>query len=105
VFDRAEMTAGTPALLWIVLALAAGAAVALVVRSLRRDQSGELATEERQQRIFTAVTMRTTQGWVVDSETDDAAVMSRDGEHVRVAVDEHGRISFNAVSGRRGASG
>jgi hypothetical protein len=89
-----SIAAMTASWVWAVVALAAGAVVAMV-RSIayRRATGVELPVEERNQRIFTAVTMRTTQGWLVESETDDAAVMSRDGDRVRVAVDARGRVT------------
>ena len=81
---------------WALVVLAAVAAI--VGWSARRRGSGvELPAEERNQRIFTAVTMRTTQGWSIESETDDAAVMSRDGDRVLVAVDAQGRVTSGAL--------
>ena len=88
----------TASWVWAVVALAAGAVVAMVRSMAHRRTTGvELPVEERSQRIFTAVTMRTTQGWLVESETDDAAVMSRDGDRVRVAVDARGRITADPL--------
>jgi len=93
-----ESTSGTPAWVWVVVALAGAGLVALVVGLVRgRRRSRELSPEEREQRIFTAVTSWTTQGWVIENEVGDTAVLSRRGERMLVTVDANGRITTSAI--------
>ena len=47
--------------------------------------------------MFTAVTSWTTQGWVVEQEVGDTAVLSRRSERMLVAVDANGRITTSAI--------
>lgn len=91
-------TSGTPTWVWVVVALAGAGLVALVVGWARgRRHRSQLSPEERQQRIFTAVTSWTTQGWVIENEVGDTAVLSRRGERMLVTVDANGRITTSAI--------
>jgi len=93
-----ESTSGTPAWVWVVVALAGAGLVALVVGWVRgRRRRPQLSPEERQQRIFTAVTSWTTQGWVIENEAGDTAVLSRRGERMLITVDANGRITTSAI--------
>ena len=93
-----ESTSGTPTWVWVVVALAGAGLVALVVGWARgRRHRSQLSPEERQQRIFTAVTSWTTQGWVIEQEVGDTAVLSRRGERMLVTVDANGRITTSAI--------
>jgi len=79
---------------WVLLGAGAIAAVALIVHLLRHR---ELSLDERQKRLFAALSGWTTRGWTVDLQGADSAVLSRDGEHVRVTVDGRGEVASNRL--------
>ena len=84
---------GTPAWVWVlVAALAVGLVVAIVLLATRGRQSG-LSLEERGQRLDRAVGTWVSQGWAVESDTRDTAVLRRDAERMIVSVDQAGQVT------------
>jgi hypothetical protein len=80
---------------WVLLGAAAAVAIFWIVRIIRRR--GELSLEERQRRLSSAVSGWTTRGWTVDEQSADSAVLSRDGERVRLTVDSRGQVASNRL--------
>jgi len=56
-------------------------------------RGGALSMEERRRRLRGAIGTWAAQGWAVESETGDSAVLSRGGERMMIDVDEAGRVS------------
>jgi hypothetical protein len=75
-------------------ALLIGLVVWLIVRS---SKSRSLA--ERQRLIAATVAGWTAQGWAIESQTPDSAVLRRGGEVVLVSVDPDGRIVSRPLGG------
>ena len=96
----ADSGGDTSTLAWVVVGLAIAAAIgvgiALVVRSKKNEE--DIPSEERLQRLFSTVSMWTVQGWVVEREDETSAILSRDGELMRVAVDGRGNIRSSKLA-------
>src|SRR5207237_6858810 len=109
----ADSGGDTSTLAWVVVGLviaaAIGLGIALVVR--RKKNVEDIPSEERLQRLFSTVSMWTVQGWVVEREDETSAILSRDGELMRVAVrseerrvGKEGRSRWAACRGRKKAT-
>jgi hypothetical protein len=86
----------TPTWVWVLLgALALGVVVLLVVMLTRRGGGGGggVSVEGRQRHLDGAVGSWVAQGWAVDSQTADSAVLRRGGELMLVSVDQAGHVS------------
>jgi len=85
---------GTPVWVWVLLAILAVALAAAVTALLaRRGDHRSLSPEERGRRLDSAVGTWAAQGWAVESQTLDSAVLQRAGERMIVAVDASGQIT------------
>jgi hypothetical protein len=86
--------AATVAFPWLVLAISIGiAALVVIVRLLSDRDDNDVPTEVRQQQLFTAVTTWTTQGWTVESDNNESALLSNGADRMLVAVDDRGRVT------------
>jgi cytochrome bd-type quinol oxidase subunit 2 len=81
----------TPAWVWVLLGVLAVALVILIVLLARRPGSG-VAPAERRRRLDGAVASWTTQGWALESQSGDSAVLQRGGERMIVSVDPAGQV-------------
>jgi hypothetical protein len=84
-------TGDTPAWVWVLLGVLAVALVILIVLLARRPGSG-VAPAERRRRLDGAVASWTTQGWALESQSGDSAVLQRGGERMIVSVDQAGQV-------------
>jgi hypothetical protein len=91
---------GTPAWVWVLLGILAAALIALVALFARRG-SGAVSAPERLRRLDTAVGSWTAQGWAVESQAPDSALLVRGGERLLVSVDQAGRVSTQPLPNRR----
>ena len=84
---------GTPVWVWVLLAILAVALAAAIVLLARRGGNQPLSPEERGRRLDNAVGTWAAQGWAVETQTLDSAVLQRAGERMIVAVDASGQIT------------
>ena len=84
---------GTPVWVWVLLAILAVALAAAIVLLARRGGHSSLSPEERSKRLDHAVGTWAAQGWAVETQTLDSAVLQRAGERMIVAVDASGQIT------------
>ena len=90
-------TSDTPAWVWVVLALLAATVIGLLIALFgRRDTTMPLT--ERRRRLDSAIGTWVAQGWAVESQAGDSAVLRRGGELMLVAVDDAGGISSRPLS-------
>lgn len=84
-----------PNWVWLVIGLLALGLIVLLVVLLTRRGGGAAAVpvEERQRWLDGAVGSWTMQGWAVDSQTADTAVLRRGNELMQVSVDPAGHIT------------
>jgi hypothetical protein len=83
---------GTPAWAWVLLGILAVALVVLIVVLARRG-GGTVPAEERRQRLDGAVSTWAAQGWALESQSADSAVLRRGSELMLVSVDQAGQVS------------
>jgi hypothetical protein len=88
----------TPTWVWVLLGvLALGVVVLLVVALSRRGGGGGggggVSVEEHQRRLDGAVGSWVAQGWAVESQTADSAVLRRGSDLMLVSVDQAGQVS------------
>jgi hypothetical protein len=89
----------TPTWVWVLLGAAALTAIGLLVALLtRRGGQRGIPGEERRRRLDGAVASWIAQGWALDSQTADSAVLRRGNEVLLVAVDEVGHVSARPLS-------
>jgi len=84
---------GTPTWVWVLLGILALGLVALLVVLLTRRGGEGISGEERQRRLDGAVASWIGQGWAVENQTADSAVLRRGGDLMLVTVDQAGHVS------------
>src|SRR5262245_24084726 len=88
-----------PTWAWVALGVLAAAVIGLSVALLTRRGGSAVSPEERRRRLDGAVATWTAQGWALESETTDSAVLRRGPERMVVTVDEGGRVSARPLGG------
>jgi hypothetical protein len=83
----------TPTWVWVLLGVLALGVVVLLVVVLSRRGGGGVSGEERQRRLDGAIGSWVAQGWAVENQTADSAVLRRGGDLMRVSVDQAGQVS------------
>jgi hypothetical protein len=88
-------SSSTPTWVWVVLAVLVAAVVGLLVAVLTRRGGGSPAIQpgERRRRLDNAVATWAAQGWALESQTMDSAVLRRADERMVVGVDDAGQIT------------
>jgi hypothetical protein len=94
-----EQSGGTPTWVWVLVgALAVGLVAALVgLLSGRRGPPG-VPLEQRQRQLRGAVNSWVAQGWAVESESADSAVLRRGNERMLITVDAAGQLGSRPLS-------
>ena len=83
----------TPTWVWVLLGVLALGVVVLLVVVLSRRGGGGVSGEERQRRLDGAIGSWVAQGWAVENQTADSAVLRRGGDLMLVSVDQAGQVS------------
>jgi hypothetical protein len=83
----------TPTWVWALLGVIALGLVVLLVVVLSHRGGGGVSVQERQRRLDGAVGSWVAQGWAVESQTADSAVLRRGGDLMLVSVDQGGHVS------------
>ena len=76
----------------MLLAILAVALIVLMVLLARRG-GGAVPAEERRQRLDRAVATWAAQGWALESQTADSAVLRSGSELMLVSVDQAGQVT------------
>jgi hypothetical protein len=95
--SSASSSSKTPTWVWVVLAVLAAAVIALAVALLTR-RGGTVSPAERQRRLDRAVATWATQGWALENQTADSAVLQRAGEQMVITVDPAGHVSAHPLT-------
>jgi len=91
----------TPAWVWVLLAILAIALVIVIAVLAFRGGGGggdAVSEAERRRRLDGAVASWTTQGWALESQSADSAVLQRAGERMLVSIDPAGHLSTQPYS-------
>jgi hypothetical protein len=91
-------SSSTPTWVWIVLAILGAAVVGLAVALLTRRGPGGLPAAERHRRLDGAVASWAAQGWALESETTDSAILRRGGERMLISVDAAGQVTARPLA-------
>jgi len=83
---------------WVLLGILAVALIVLAVLLARRPGSG-VPPAERRRRLDGAVASWTAQGWALESQSADSAVLHRPGERMLVSVDPAGQLATRPLAG------
>ena len=91
---------GTPAWVWVLLGLLALGLIVLVVllATRRGGGGGAVPPEERRRRLDGAVVSWAAQGWALENQSADSAVLVRGPERMVVSVDPAGHVSTQPLS-------
>lgn len=91
----------TPTWVWVLLGILAVGLIALIALLARRGGGGGgVPAEERVRRLDAAVGSWTAQGWALESQSADSAVLLRGGERLLVSVDQSGRVTTQPLPSR-----
>ena len=91
----------TSAWVWVLLvalAVALISAIALLVS--RHGSSAGVSPAEQRQRLDGAVASWAAQGWALESQSADTALLQRSGERMVVSVDPAGQVSTQRYTSR-----
>ena len=83
---------GTPDWVWVLLAILAVGLITLIVLLALRGRDG-VSAEERQHQLDAAVGSWVAQGWAIETQTADSAVLRRGNEAMLVSIDSAGHVS------------
>jgi hypothetical protein len=92
----------TPTWVWVLLGvLAIGLVVAIFLLASRRGGGAapEGPTPELRRRLDAAVGSWLGQGWAIESQSADSAVLRREGERMLVSVDAAGQVTTRPLAG------
>ena len=93
---------GTEAWVWVLLAILAAGLIALIVLLVTRGRGGDgghaIPPEDRLRRLDGAVASWTAQGWAVETQTADSAVLRRGAESMLVSVDPGGHVATRPLT-------
>lgn len=83
---------GTPVWVWVLIGVLALALIVVIVLLATR-RGGTVPVDERRRLLAGAVGSWASQGWAIDSQTADSAVLRRGNELMLVSVDPAGRVT------------
>ena len=92
-----ESASDTPTWVWVVLGILAAAVIGLVVALVTRRDRG-LSPADRRRRLDHAIGTWAAQGWALQSQSSDSAVLERDGDLTLVSVDEAGQVTTRPLN-------
>jgi hypothetical protein len=90
--SSSESSGGTETWVWVLLGILAAGLIVMAVLLARRG-GGSMSTGERRRRLDGAVGSWTAQGWALESQTADSAVLRRGEELMLVSIDGAGHVS------------
>jgi tellurite resistance protein TehA-like permease len=95
---ESESDESVPTWAWVLIgALALGLVILLALLLVRRG-AGAVPPEERRRRLDGAVNSWIAQGWAIESQTPDSAVLRRGNELMLVGVDPAGSVTTRPVA-------
>ncbi len=103
---------GVPAWVWVIVGIAV-VAVLLAVFLLGKGRGEKVDSQarraktpaERQEILVAALSGWTSQGWTIESQTADVAVLKKEGQRRQLRVDELGALHQQELPGPTGGAG
>ena len=96
--SASETSSETPTWAWVVIAALAVGLVAAIIGLLTRRGHGGVPAEQRQRQLHAAMGSWVGQGWAVESEAADSAVLRRGAERMLVSVDAAGQVATRPLA-------
>ncbi len=97
--EPASSTSSTPTWAWVLIgALVLALVAALAMLLARRGGGAAVAPQERRRRLDVAIASWAGQGWALEHQTGDSAVLRRGAEQMLVTVDDAGQIGTRPLS-------
>ena len=99
--SSSSSTDNVPTWVWVVLGILAVAVIGLIIALAMRGGrgGGAVPPAERRRRLDGAVASWAAQGWALENQTADSAVLRRGGDAMVVSVDPAGQVSTRPLSG------
>jgi hypothetical protein len=94
---ESSSTSSTPTWVWVLVAVLAVGLLAALIGLLVGRRGGGIPPEQRRRQLQGAVGSWVAQGWAVESETADTAVLVRGPERILVTVDAAGHVSSRSL--------
>jgi hypothetical protein len=95
--ESASGETGTPAWAWLVIVILGVGLIALIALFIHHRGDG-VASDERRRRLDGAAASWVAQGWALDNQTSDSAVLRRGNELMQITIDEAGHVSTRPVN-------
>jgi hypothetical protein len=92
-----ESSSSTPTWVWVLVGVLAVGLIAALIALLTRHRGGGVPPEQRQRQLHGAMNSWIAQGWAVESETSDSAVLRRGADRMLVTVDAAGQVATRAL--------
>jgi len=89
---------GTAAWIWVLIGILGAALIIVIVLLARRGGGAKVPPEERRRRLDGAVATWAAQGWGLESQSADSAVLRRGDELMLVSVDDAGHVSTRPLA-------
>jgi hypothetical protein len=99
--EAASSSGGTEAWVWVLLGILAAGLIALIALFATRGRgegAGAISPEDRLRRLDGAVASWAAQGWAVETQTADSAVLRRGTESMLVSVDPGGHVATRPLA-------
>lgn len=95
-----ETASDTDTWVWVLIGIAVAVFIVFIVMFARRGHGGSAAVpaSDRQQRMRAAVSSWTAQGWAIERQTTDSAVLTRDGERLLLSLDAAGDVTSDRLA-------
>ena len=95
--SASEDDESVPTWAWVLIGALALGLVVLLALLLSRRGGGGVSAAERRQRLDGAVTSWIAQGWAIESQGPDSAVLRRGNEWMLVGIDPAGAVTTRPV--------
>jgi hypothetical protein len=95
--SASEDDESVPTWAWVLIGALALGLILLLALLLSRRGGGGVSAEERRRRLEGAISSWIAQGWAIESQGPDSAVLRRGNEWMLVGVDPAGSISTKPV--------
>ena len=91
-------SSGTAAWVWVLIGILAAGLTVVIALLATRGRGGKVPAEERRRRLDGAVATWAAQGWALESQSADSAVLRRGEELMLVSVDDAGHVSTRPLA-------
>lgn len=95
--DSESGESGAPAWAWLVIVILGVGLIALIALFIQHRGDG-VASDERRRRLDGAAASWVAQGWALDSQTAESAVLRHGNQLMLISIDEAGHLSTRPLA-------